>query len=80
MVVPLCFFVAAWTYALCVNFVPSYRIPVDSLGAAKIGVENVGASDEENSPERKEGFAENEKAGVQTSEDAHHSELAKEVK
>lgn len=41
MSVPLAFFVAAWTYSVCVNFVPAYRIPVDSLGEAKIGIENV---------------------------------------
>lgn len=42
MAVPLAFFVAAWSYSLCVNFVPAYRTPVDSLGEAKIGIENIG--------------------------------------
>lgn len=46
MSVPLAFFIAAWTYALCVNFVPAYRTPVDSLGEANIGIQN-GDSDQE---------------------------------
>ncbi|KAL9596322.1 MAG: hypothetical protein Q9219_005876 [cf. Caloplaca sp. 3 TL-2023] len=40
MVVPVCFMVAAWTYALAVNFVASYRDPADKIGAATIGIEN----------------------------------------
>lgn len=35
----MCFFVAAWTYALAVNFVPGYRNPADKIGAATIGIE-----------------------------------------
>lgn len=42
MVVPVCFMVAAWTYAVCVNFVPAYRNPADKIGAATIGLENGG--------------------------------------
>ena len=42
MVVPVCFMVAAWTYAICVNFVPAYRNPADKIGAATIGLENGG--------------------------------------
>ncbi|GAB7351532.1 hypothetical protein MBLNU459_g2170t3 [Dothideomycetes sp. NU459] len=38
MIVPVMFFVAAWTYAVCVNTIPSYVIPADSLGQSKIGV------------------------------------------
>ncbi|KAF2203832.1 MFS general substrate transporter [Delitschia confertaspora ATCC 74209] len=38
MVVPLCFFVAAWSYALTVNFVPSYRNVADKFSTAEIGV------------------------------------------
>ena len=40
MVVPTCFMIAAWTYALCVNFVPSYRNPADKIAGATIGIEN----------------------------------------
>jgi len=47
MLVPLCFFVAAWTYSLCVNFVPSYRIPADKFSTAKIGLQDPGVNDEE---------------------------------
>ena len=41
MVVPMCFFVAAWSYALCVNFVPGYRIPADKFSTTAIGLENL---------------------------------------
>ena len=58
MVVPLCFFVAAWSYALCVNFVPSYRAPVDSLAKAKIGLENGGDRSDEEARQRKDFDAE----------------------
>ena len=47
MVVPLCFFVAAWSYALCVNFVPEYRIPADKFSTTKIGLRDPGVNDEE---------------------------------
>ena len=35
----MCFFIAAWSYALCVNFVPYYRIPADSIGESNVGRE-----------------------------------------
>ncbi|KMQ81644.1 mfs fhs l-fucose permease, partial [Lasius niger] len=38
MVVPLAFFAAAWTYALCVNFVPAYTKVADSFGEADVGL------------------------------------------
>ena len=46
MVVPLCFFVAAWSYALSVNFVPAYRDVADKFTTAEIGLGN--RADEEN--------------------------------
>ena len=55
MVVPMCFFIAAWTYALCVNFVPAYRIPADKFSTTKVGIENLeNVKDEESgdSPSR----------------------------
>jgi hypothetical protein len=39
MVVPLAFFVAAWSYPIAVNFVPSYKDVADKFGDAEIGVE-----------------------------------------
>lgn len=39
MFVPLIFFVAAWTYPLAVNFVPSYRNVADSFGETSREVE-----------------------------------------
>ncbi|KAJ0417978.1 MFS general substrate transporter [Aspergillus carlsbadensis] len=38
MVVPLCFFVAAWSYPICVNFVPSYRNCADAYTAVDVGI------------------------------------------
>lgn len=74
MSVPLAFFVAAWTYSICVNFVPAYRIPVDSLGEAKIGIENVDGN--------KEGSyhsaADAEKGRVKTTENINTSQ-SKEI-
>ena len=42
MVVPVCFMIAAWTYAVCVNLVPAYRNPADKIGAATIGLDDKG--------------------------------------
>lgn len=39
MLVPLMFFIAAWTYAFAVNFVPAYRTPVDMFSKTKVGLE-----------------------------------------
>lgn len=38
MVVPMMFFVAAWTYALAVNFWPWYRDTADAFTTAEIGI------------------------------------------
>ncbi|KAF4943123.1 hypothetical protein FSARC_15036, partial [Fusarium sarcochroum] len=38
MVVPMMFFIAAWSYPLCVNFVPSYKRVVDVFYEADIGL------------------------------------------
>ena len=67
------FFIAAWSYAFCVNFVPAYRDPIDSLGGAKIGVQNTG-SDEE----RVSDF-ETEKGGITQNEHTSTTE-SKEVR
>ena len=40
MLVPVMFFVAAWTYGLCVNFVPFYRDTADKIGESEIGIAN----------------------------------------
>jgi FHS family L-fucose permease-like MFS transporter len=47
MVVPMAFFVAAWTYPLCVNFVPAYRNVADSFSTTEIGIANAHANDPE---------------------------------
>ncbi len=41
MVVPLAFFVVAWSYALCVNVAPSYKRVIDSFNETKVGIEPV---------------------------------------
>ena len=67
MCVPLAFFIAAWSYALCVNFVPSYRDPADKFSTTKVGL--VGSSgsvaDEENGPRGGAMEKEEERGGVQ---------------
>jgi FHS family L-fucose permease-like MFS transporter len=48
MVVPFLFFVASESYALAVNFVPSYRDPSDAFSTTDIGIAGAhGAADEE---------------------------------
>jgi FHS family L-fucose permease-like MFS transporter len=74
MSVPLAFFVAAWSYSLCVNFVPSYRDPADKFLTTKIGLEGAvsGVQDEESGSVEKEGVVEKESMG--------HVENSPEVK
>lgn len=38
MIVPVMFFVAAYSYPICVNFVPVYRDAADKVGASSIGL------------------------------------------
>ncbi|KAK4547369.1 hypothetical protein LTR36_001025 [Oleoguttula mirabilis] len=66
MAVPLAFFVAAWSYALAVNFVAAYRVPADQMGEARIGLP---ARDEEAS-----GVGEVEKGGAEHVESGSNSE------
>ncbi|EHK16058.1 uncharacterized protein TRIVIDRAFT_87510 [Trichoderma virens Gv29-8] len=40
MVVPLSFFIVAWSYAFCVNFVPAYRDVVDAFSDTDIGTQS----------------------------------------
>ena len=47
MTVPMAFFIAAWTYPFCVNFVPAYRNVADSFSTAEIGITNAHANDPE---------------------------------
>ncbi|KAF1946860.1 MFS general substrate transporter [Clathrospora elynae] len=48
MAVPLAFFIAAWTYPVCVNFVPAYRDVADRFSTAEIGITGARAGDAEN--------------------------------
>lgn len=47
MVVPMAFFIAAWSYPLCVNFLPAYRNVADSFSTTEIGITNAHANDPE---------------------------------
>lgn len=40
MVVPLCFFIVAWTYSIAVNFAPRYRSVVDAFHVTEVGVQD----------------------------------------
>ena len=66
MIVPLMFFVAAWTYTFAVNFVPAYRNVADSFHETKIGIVNT-AED----PEMQHGYAAKDGSPLQT-EAVHH--------
>jgi FHS family L-fucose permease-like MFS transporter len=37
MIIPVMFFVMAYSYALAVNFIPSYRDPADKVGEGGFG-------------------------------------------
>lgn len=39
--------VVAWTYAVAVNFVPSYKLTVDKVGESTVGLQNQNVKDEE---------------------------------
>ncbi|KAI7166450.1 MFS general substrate transporter [Hortaea werneckii] len=83
MSVPLAFFIAAWTYAICVNFVPAYRIPADRLGETKIGVEDAAAGihDEENMKGGDGMFGvSSEKGGIEQVESNTNSEEIRDVR
>jgi FHS family L-fucose permease-like MFS transporter len=73
MIVPVMFFVAAWTYAVAVNFAPVYVEAADKVGESKIGIRNAGGSDEHHSEDGSAGIeAEGEeKNGVVEMERAH---------
>jgi FHS family L-fucose permease-like MFS transporter len=64
-VVPVCFFIAAWTYPLCVNFIDYYRIPADAIGNSPVGLQGEGGRDEEGrrSEAEKEGVVQVEQGG-----------------
>ncbi|KAH7379610.1 major facilitator superfamily domain-containing protein [Pyrenochaeta sp. MPI-SDFR-AT-0127] len=48
MIVPLIFFIAAWTYTFCVNFVPAYRNVADKFSTTDIGIGHAHVNDAEN--------------------------------
>ncbi|KAJ7177146.1 major facilitator superfamily domain-containing protein [Mycena filopes] len=46
LVVPVCFFVAAWTYAIACNFVPAFRDVMDRVGDSNLGLITPNAADD----------------------------------
>lgn len=74
MTVPLAFFVAAGSYALCVNFVPAYRDNCDKFTTTNVGMGEHVVADEENGIR---GDKVLEKEGLETSE---HVDSPSEVK
>jgi MFS transporter, FHS family, L-fucose permease len=65
MSVPLAFFIAAWSYSLCVNFVPAYRDPADKFSTAKVGLEGSTGSVEDEETGRRTGVTAKEDEGVE---------------
>jgi FHS family L-fucose permease-like MFS transporter len=47
MAVPMAFFIVAWSYPFCVNFVPAYRNVADSFSTTEIGITNAHVTDPE---------------------------------
>jgi FHS family L-fucose permease-like MFS transporter len=76
MSVPLAFFIAAWSYSLCVNFVPAYRDPADKFSTAKVGLEGSTASVEDEESGHRSGVVEKEDEGV----DVQHVDSAPEIR
>ncbi|KAJ7629566.1 major facilitator superfamily domain-containing protein [Mycena rosella] len=58
MVVPVCFFIAAWSYAICCNFVPIFRDVMDRVGDSNLGLESNGMPVEPIEDVRKDGSLE----------------------
>lgn len=69
MVVPLCFFLGSWTYALCVNFAPKYVKVIDSFHETEIGLHGH-QNDPEIAPEKN--MSMEEKAAVATAPHSSH--------
>jgi MFS transporter, FHS family, L-fucose permease len=46
MLIPLLFFVLAWSYALAVNFVPKYKSIADAFTKTEIGIQPMAAEEE----------------------------------
>jgi MFS transporter, FHS family, L-fucose permease len=49
MIIPVMFFVMAYSYALAVNFIPSYRDSADKVGEGEFGVPKEGSVEKGNS-------------------------------
>jgi FHS family L-fucose permease-like MFS transporter len=62
MVVPLCFFLGSWSYALCCNFVPNYVTVIDSFHETDIGLH--GRQNDLNSSDLETRMSVEEKAAV----------------
>ena len=76
MSVPLAFFIAAWSYALCVNFVPSYRDPADKFSTTKVGLGGSTASVEDEESGHRSEVVEKVDEGV----DVQHVDSTPEIK
>lgn len=72
MVVPVCFFIASWTYALAVNFVPYYRNVADKVGDSDIGLRD-------DSTIAAEGSIDLEKADAMHTEGDNHRRISNET-
>ena len=75
MVVPMCFFVGAWTYSLAVNFVPAYRIPADKFSNTTVGIENL-----ENIVQEEEQEKSGDESGDVEKGGAHNMETTPEIR
>lgn len=65
MFVPLCVFLGSLSYALCVNFVPSYKVPIDAIMNADYGSHGQSPAAGENSASQSSGIAEKHEVVVE---------------
>jgi FHS family L-fucose permease-like MFS transporter len=72
----LAFFITAWSYSLCVNFVPAYRDPVDKFSTTKVGLGGSTASAEDEESGHRSGVVEKVDEGV----DVQHVDSTPEIK
>lgn len=71
MVVPVMFFVAAWTYDGIVFTATAYVVPADSLGSSEIGVADGGGGDGAGAPKDVEGGEKRQVEQVEVVEQGH---------
>lgn len=58
MFVPLCVFLGSLSYAVCVNLLPSYKVPIDAIADAGYGTRGQATAVDELSESQRSGVTE----------------------